>query len=51
MEQDRGPPEETAPAFDHGLAGWEVLEKRSDIEAISYDASMPTAAFHALLAC
>jgi D-3-phosphoglycerate dehydrogenase len=31
-------------------AGWEVLEKRSDIEAIPYDASMPTAAFHALLA-
>jgi len=31
-------------------AGWAVLEKRSDIEAISYDANMPTPAFHALLA-
>ena len=31
-------------------AGWDVLEKRRDVEAISYDASMPTAAFHALLA-
>jgi D-3-phosphoglycerate dehydrogenase len=30
-------------------AGWEVLEKRSDVEAISYDGSMPTAALHALL--
>ena len=29
-------------------AGRAVLEKRSDVEAISYDASMP--AFHALLA-
>lgn len=31
-------------------AGWDVLEKRRDVEAISYDGSMPTAAFHALLA-
>jgi D-3-phosphoglycerate dehydrogenase / 2-oxoglutarate reductase len=31
-------------------AGWAVLEKRDDIEAISYDGNMPTPAFHALLA-
>ena len=31
-------------------AGRAVLEKRSDVEAISYDASMPAPAFHALLA-
>ena len=40
----------TSAALDHGEAGWEVLDARSDIEAIPYDQGIATAAFHALLA-
>ena len=31
-------------------AGWQVLARRPDVEAVAYDANMPAAAFHALLA-
>jgi D-3-phosphoglycerate dehydrogenase len=31
-------------------AGWEVLERRTDVEAIAFDMNMPTQAFHRLLA-
>ena len=31
-------------------AGWDVLQKRADVEAISYDPNIPAAAFHTLLA-
>ena len=30
-------------------AGWDVIEQRADVEAIAYEYSLPTAAFHALL--
>ena len=31
-------------------AGWEVLQRRSDVEAVPFDANIPTASFHAMLA-
>jgi D-3-phosphoglycerate dehydrogenase len=31
-------------------AGWDVLARRPDVEAVPYDTNMPAAAFHALLA-
>jgi len=31
-------------------AGWQVLEGRSDVEAVPFDMDLPTARFHALLA-
>ena len=31
-------------------AGWEVLQKRGDVEAVAFDFNIPTASFHTLLA-
>ncbi|HEU5282537.1 MAG TPA: hydroxyacid dehydrogenase [Burkholderiales bacterium] len=31
-------------------AGWDVLARRAEVQAVAYDTNMPTAAFHALLA-